>query len=385
MHTEHYVGNIPGRRLYRRLCLLASLTIGLVLVGAVLLWSKVSALVVEASPAAVSPATLAIPGDSFVFWFSPTLETFEVFTIPTPGATPDGIAVFERQGATEVWFAESGTDKIGRLIYTNTTHYTLQEYELPAGSRPLNIVVDDEGKAWFTENGRSRIGRIDGSTGITHEFVISTTDVAPMDLAIAPNGSIWFTERATDHIGQLVVNTPADYEVHEFHVERTDAGLSGILVENNDKIWAALSDHERLARLQPSVPRVDRFALTTPGYPFRLAMAPGGIRMWFTKLYGNHISLIFASTLEFGIDYTVPTTNSQPYDLDVDSTGAVWFSERRGGKIGQLVLTTTASFTEFLVPLPRARIQGLAVDSNDAVWFVAHIPYTLHLPLVMRQ
>ena len=385
MHTKDHSGNTPKRRLYRQLCLLVNLTIGLVLVGAVLLWSKVSALVVEASPAAASPATLAVPGDSFVFWFSPTLRAFEVFTIPTAGATPDGIAVFRRQGATEVWFAESGADQIGRLIYTNTTHYTLQEYELPEGSRPLNIVVDDEGRAWFTENGRSRIGRIDGSTGIMHEFVISTTDVTPVDLAIAPNGSVWFTERATDHIGQLVVNTPTDYEVYEFHVGRTDAGLSGILVENDEKIWAALSNHECLARLQPSVPRVDPFALTTPGYPFRLAMAPDGIRMWFTKLYGNHISLIFASTLEFGIDYTVPTTNSQPYDLDVDSTGAVWFSERRGGKIGRLVLTATASFTEFRVPLPQARIQGLAVDSNDGVWFVAHIPYTIHLPLVMRQ
>jgi virginiamycin B lyase len=92
----------------------------------------------------------------------------------------------------------------------------------------------------------------------------------------------------------------------------------------------------------------------------------------------------FSSTLEFGLRYAVPTVNSRPYDLDVDSTGAVWFSEQFGGKIGRLVVTTTGTFTEFAVPLPRARVQGLAVDSTDIVWFVADTWHTVYLPFVTR-
>jgi len=329
----------------------------------------------------------AVPGDSFVFRFDPALQEFETFTIPTTGATPDGIAVSDHWPyTTEVWFAESGADRIGRLTYTGTADYALQEYELPAGSRPLNVVVDGIGRAWFTENGRSRIGRIDNATGVLDEFVISTTNVAPTDLDIAPNGSIWFTERGTDHIGQLVVSTPADYEVHEFHVGLSDAGLSGILVEGDDKIWAALSNYNRLARLKPSIPELYRTATLTPtpAYPLMLVASPGGQRLWFTELYGNHVSLFVVTTNQFGLRYSVPTTNSLPYGLDVDSTGAVWFSEQVGGKVGRLVLTTTAAFTEFPVPLPRARLQGLAVDLNDVVWFVAGVPYSVYLPLVMR-
>jgi len=94
--------------------------------------------------------------------------------------------------------------------------------------------------------------------------------------------------------------------------------------------------------------------------------------------------LFVVTTNQFGLRYSVPTTNSLPYGLDVDSTGAVWFSEQVGGKVGRLVLTTTAAFTEFPVPLPRARLQGLAVDLNDVVWFVAGVPYSVYLPLVMR-
>jgi streptogramin lyase len=389
MVYEHHCGDTSGQRLRRQLCLLFSLTIGLVLVGAILLWPKVHALVIKVPQAEASPTASAGSGDSFVFRFDPAIEAFEVFTIPTAGAAPDGIAVFERPGitGTEVWFAESGADRIGRLVYTGTTDYALQEYVLPAGSRPLNVVIEHDGDSvdwvWFTENGRNRIGRIDADTGITHEFAISTTNVAPYDLDIAPDGSVWFTERDTDQIGHLVVTTTTDYKVREFHVGRTDAGLSGILVEGNDKIWAVLSDHDRLARLQPSVPQVDRTPpLDTPGYPLMLVAAPDGLRMWFTELHGNNISMLFGSTMEFGLRYTVPTSNSHPYDLDVDSTGAVWFSEQLGGKIGRLVVASTGTFTEFPVPLPRARIQGLAVDSDDVVWFVADSRYTVHLPFV---
>jgi streptogramin lyase len=389
MHTEHQPIVQPERNPRRRLCLLVSLTLGLVLVGAVLLWPKAQALSVHVSQAQALPAAAAAPADSFLLRFDPALEAFEVFTIPTAGAAPDGVAVFEQSGTTEVWFAESGADQIGRLTYTDSADYTLQEFPLPSGSRPMNIAVDASGIAWFTENGRDRIGRVDGSTGITHEFAISTTEVAPIDLDIAPDGSIWFTERGAEHVGQLIVTTTTDYEVREFYVGHPsfpDIELSGIAVESNDRIWAILSNYDRIARLQPSVPRVDRTApLETPGYPFMLALAPDGVRMWFTELHGNRVSLVFGSTMELGLRYTVPTSNSQPYDLAVDSTGAVWFSERLGGNVGRLVVTSTVTFTEFPVPLPRARIQGLALDSNDVVWCAAATWQTTHLPVVAKE
>ena len=75
---------------------------------------------------------------------------------------------------------------------------------------------------------------------------------------------------------------------------------------------------------------------------------------------------------------------SRPYNLDVDSTGAVWFSEQAGGKIGRLALTPMGTFTEFPVPLQHGRIQGLDVDAEDVVWFVADSWSILNLPIVMR-
>jgi len=385
MDTEHLSKSRSGRYLRRKSCVLISLTIGLVLVGTVLLWARAQASGVEVSleGSAAEPALAAYGeyGVSYVFRFSPTLQAFEVFTIPTAGAAPDGVVVSD----SGIWFAETGADRIGRLVYTGTTDYAFQEYELPAGSRPMNVAVDGDGRVWFTEHGRNRIGYVDASTGITYEFVISTTDVAPMDLDVAPNDSIWFTERATDHIGQLIFTTTTDYQVREFYVGMPDAGLSGVLAQGNDRIWAALSNKGRLVLLKPSVPNVyPTSALTSTAYPFMLAPASGDQSLWFTELYGNHISLFVVSTNEWGLRYTVPSANSRPYNLDVDSTGAVWFSEQAGGKIGRLALTPMGTFTEFPVPLQHGRIQGLDVDAEDVVWFVADSWSILNLPIVMR-
>jgi len=387
VYTEHRSKDGRGRGLCRQLWVVVSLTLGLVLAGAVLLWARAYAAVVEVPPVRPVQAVASATEVSYVFRFSPTLGisgTFEALTIPTKGAAPEGIAVSNWPYTTEVWFTEPSADRIGRLIYTGTADYTFQEYDLPTGSRPLNIDVDSQGDAWFTENGRSRIGYIDASTGVTHEFPISTTDVAPMDLDIAPDDSIWFTERATDHIGQLIVTSTTDFQVREFHVGWSDAGLSGVLAEGNDKIWAALGHAERLVQLKPSVPRVDSTSpLTSTGYPFMLATAPSGSSLWFTELHGNHVSLFVVSTLEWGLRYTVPTNNSRPYHLDLDSAGDVWFSEQLGGKIGRL-RTPMGTFTEFPVPLPRARIQGLDVDSDDVVWLVAGRWHFVNLPIVLR-
>ncbi len=371
-------------RLTKRICVLFSVTVGFVLVGAVLLWTRAEASVVEGP---LGGAALAADSDyrvSYVFRFTPTLQTFNAFTVPTVGAAPDGLAVYNGPSTTEVWFAESGADQIGRLVYTSTADYIFQEYGLPAGSRPLNVVVDSSGDAWFTENGRSRIGYVDASTGITHEFPISTTDVAPVDLDIAPDGSIWFTERATDHIGQLVVTSTTDFHVREFYVEYADKGLAGVLAQENDKIWAILGNAERIVRLKPSVPDVyPTGALDSIGYPSMLASGSGGSSLWFTELRGNHVSLFIVSTLEWGLRYTVPTTNSRPYNLDLDSNGDVWFGEQLGGKIGRLA-NSTRTFTEFPVPLQHAHVQGLDVDANDVVWFVADTWYRVSLPVVLR-
>jgi virginiamycin B lyase len=77
-----------------------------------------------------------------------------VYTIPTPGSQPWGIAN-GRDGA--LWFTEWGGNKIGRV----TTAGVFTEYALPTpGAKPQGIARNVDGSMWFAESAANSIGRI---------------------------------------------------------------------------------------------------------------------------------------------------------------------------------------------------------------------------------
>ena len=125
-------------------------------------------------------------------------------------------------------------------------------------------------------------------------------------------------------------------------------------------------------------------AYPVPGNPYAVSVeAPG--RVWFTLPQQNLIGrLEVTSTVDFGVvTYTVPTTNSSPYDL-VYAGGAVWFTEQQGNKVGRLD-PSTGTFTEFPVPTPLSTPSGIdvLVGMPTHVWFterngvrLGHLVYT---------
>ena len=64
----------------------------------------------------------------------------------------------------------------------------------------------------------------------------------------------------------------------------------------------------------------------------------------------------------------VPTPNSAPHDIVVDSSGIVWFTEINTNKIGRFD-PKTEQFSEFDIPTPSSRPNGLVSDDNGNIWF----------------
>src|SRR5258706_9396428 len=88
--------------------------------------------------------------------------------IPTRDARPYILALGPDGN---VWFCESGADKIGRL---SPRDYAITEFALPsAGAMPIGIVAGADGNLWFTEHAAHRIGRITPAGAIT-EFTLPT-------------------------------------------------------------------------------------------------------------------------------------------------------------------------------------------------------------------
>jgi streptogramin lyase len=328
--------------------------------------------------------------NAYVFRFDPELESFETFTLPATHAQPHSVAVISDAAHLDVWFTQPNTDEIGRLIYTSTQDYAFDAYTLPVGSEPLNLVQDGT-FVWFTARQGNYVGRLEVATGQVVSFTGLTTNSHPSGIDLAPDGSVWFTEMAADRIGHLVVTTTSDYGVVEYEIPQFPSlpdrsAPYGIYVETDNKIWFAETARNQLVRLTPStVEFVGTGQVEGEGHPYSLAYSSAKDRLWFTELKGNHVTLFNLSTLAIGLQYSVPTTDSRPYDLVSDTSGQVWFTEESGGKLGRLVVTTTGAFEEYPLPVEAVRPQGIAVDAHDKVWMVGATCCTVNLPLMFRD
>ena len=59
-------------------------------------------------------------------------------------------------GKYAYWFTEEGTDRVGRL----GPEGSITEFQLPLGSLPTDIGIDEEGNAWVTLRGTDRLAKI---------------------------------------------------------------------------------------------------------------------------------------------------------------------------------------------------------------------------------
>ncbi len=57
-----------------------------------------------------------------------------------------------------LWFAESGTNRIGRITTAGRVHEFFAG--ISAHSAPTGIVAGPDGNLWFTESAGNRVGRI---------------------------------------------------------------------------------------------------------------------------------------------------------------------------------------------------------------------------------
>lgn len=381
----------------RRLCLLVSavllpLAVVLLLVS---LSSVVSAHRDETAfygpdivPPARAPAS-ATSQLSYVFRFDPAQESFETFTIPTSGAKPQSIAVMSGGSSQDVWFTETETDKIGRLIYTDTQDYTFREYDVTPGGEPLQLVVDNDRKAvWFTERSGNRIGRIAVGTDTYAAFNIGTPESYPSGIDLAPDGSVWFSETGADKIAHLVVTSTTDYRIDEFPINGTAAGAYGVEDQSLRYVWFAETATGRLTRFNTAQKRTDIFvSLGQDSYPFDISYDAGLDYLWVTEFGDNQIAQVELTTNHLLNTFNVPSPGGSPRGLAQVGSNHFWFTEYAFGRITRLVYTATQDFRFDAFPLP---VEGLyvadvAADDVGAIWVVAFQPYQVRLALIANN
>src|SRR5260370_14090212 len=66
-------------------------------------------------------------------------------------------------------------------------------------------------------------------------------------------------------------------------------------------------------------------------------------------------------------EYTLPTSNGQPFEITPGPDGALWFTESNANKIGRI--TTGGSITQFPIPTAAQDPEGIVPGPDGNLWF----------------
>ena len=316
----------------------------------------------------------------YLYRLDPNSGTF--FTIPLSlTSRPADVHVVSESLHQNIWFTEPGLRRIGRVAYTSTSDYSLDEFDV--GAAPVSLVASGSA-VWFTIPEQNQVGHLDPANGTISLFDLPTTQADPADIAVDAGGQAWVTERAGNRLAFVTISPTV--VITEFVLPESGLMPEGVLLDDGDNVWFAASAAGTLWRFTPATGQYVTLTLAGPdNQPYRLAQNDASV-LWTTLRNSNQLAHVLLGTLPLTTVYTIPTSDSHPGAIDVDSQGRVFFAEQSVAQIGQLVVTPTASFAEYPLPLPDLQLTGLGVGGDGSVWAIAYRDvYQTHLPVVTRN
>ncbi len=264
-----------------------------------------------------------------------------------------------------VWFVGQAGDYVATL---NPENGDLKRYRLAPGTGPHNVIADRRG-AFYAGNQDEHIGLIDPESGDIRKFRLpggGPRDVHTM--AFNSEGNIWFTEQAGNRIGLLDVDA---YNFRMYEVETGSARPYGLVVDSEDRPWAALFGTNRLATVDEddelreiTLPRDD-------ARPRRLAITDDGL-LWYVDYARGYLGRMDTGSGDIE-EWPVPGgTDAYPYAMALDDKGRPWFVET-GPRPNRLIGfdTGSESFSEpAAVPSGGGTVRHMVFDSETgSLWF----------------
>jgi streptogramin lyase len=217
---------------------------------------------------------------------------------------------------TQVFFTEYASNKIARF---DTSNNNFTEWQLPAGSKPIGLYVDENADIWFTESGRDVIGRLTPSTSSLTEWILPGATSTPGSPNLKPWG---------------------------IYVQVVIPQLGG----SNRFVWFTESSNNKIGRLEANSNRLTLWDLNSLGLgsyqPTEITLGTlGGLPVAvFANTNANRISVLGNDTGGGSVyrESLIPTNAAQPQGVAFDpSRNAFWFAENNVGNIANLNTTST--------------------------------------------
>jgi len=239
---------------------------------------------------------------------------------------------------------------------------TLQEYDVPAGSRPHDVAPAPDGSVWYTAQGAGELGRLDPQTGETHHIPLGAGS-APHGVIVGPEGAAWVTDGGLNAIVRVDAETE-EVEVYPLPAGSGYANLNTATFDGEGVLWFT-GQSGVYGRLDPASGQVELFDAPRGRGPYGITTTPGGT-VYYASLAGSHIARIDAES-NSATPIEPPTPGQGARRVWSDSQGRIWVSEWNAG---QLALYDPAgdAWREWQLPGDNPMPYAVYVDENDTVW-----------------
>lgn len=309
------------------------------------------------------PATLLAGGSNYTVTPGISQPSGKVseWPVPTPkfardpAPAPDGrIYIAVMQG--------------NRLARFDPATQKFDEWELPSGTRPHGLVVDEKGTVWMTGNGNGTLLEIPFVNGQPGKMVAHKTPSGGSPHTIIfdhrkGREALWFTNQSANKVTRF---DRATKTMKEFP---TRDGPYGLAMDKQGNVWFCQASGQRVGRIDAASGQVSEIDLGRGSMPRRIAAAPDNT-LWVVRYGDGKLSHIDAASATVLRDYAMPAGPSgNPYAVTVDGAGKVWANEIATDTVA-LFDPATEKFRVFALPTKNEGIRKMIVDAKGRLWYM---------------
>lgn len=240
--------------------------------------------------------------------------------------------------------------------------YTIQEYDVPAGSHPHDVAPALDGIIWYTAQAIGELGRLDPATGETYHIALGA-GARPHGVIVGPDGAPWITDGGLNAIVR-VDPVSEEVTVYPLPANAPNANLNTASFDNNGVLWFT-GQSGIYGRLDPAVGEVEVFDAPRGRGPYGITTTPDG-DVYYASLAGSHIARIDIVTGEATV-LEPPTAGQGARRVWTDSTGRIWVSEWNAGQVA-VYDPSDESWREWKLPGTMPQAYAVYVDEQDRVW-----------------
>ncbi|MEA2987397.1 MAG: virginiamycin lyase [Alphaproteobacteria bacterium] len=269
-----------------------------------------------------------------------------------------------------------------KVIYT--------EYDLPRKEAlPHDVVVDADGKAWYSDFGSMFVGELDPKTGQVTDYPIPVLreeqPKGTLDLELDPSGNIWVALMYQSGLAKVERKT-REVKVYPYPKEwlsfNTQASMVSPNYSNVDgKVWSNNQETRENYRLDVATGKYENLGISKD--PRGKNVSGYGMptdhdnNVFMLEFSGTSIGRRNAKTGEVTI-WPTPTSGSKPRRGRFDEQNRLWFAEYGSNGIGMFD-PKTDKITEWVLPTKWDTPYDVVPAKNGEVW-----AGSMHTDLVTR-